>query len=168
MGQVPAGFRFPDTLDQYGVPHGEADASTLANGLDFWWDEFATNRWNCWFDNTGPDGSAGSVTGPGDAGRLPGAPPNLLPDCAGGTNPDSSVGLGDAAKEQYLVDCAEGPDEETGPLDCDWWTPPNRPGSTAASAHSADVAEASEEFADSPEGRAMQRRMEALAAGAGG
>ena len=33
----------------------------------------STNRWNCWFDNTGPDGTPGSVTGSGRRGRPPGA-----------------------------------------------------------------------------------------------
>ena len=29
------------------------------NGTDFWWDEFADNKNNCWYDNTGKDGDAG-------------------------------------------------------------------------------------------------------------
>jgi hypothetical protein len=168
MGQVPAGFEFPEPLDRYGVPHGEAGSQSLSNGLDFWWDEFLSNRWNCWYGNTGPDGTAASVTGSGDAGRLPGAPPNLLPDCAGGTNQDLSLGNGDPAKEAYLVDCSEGPDEDTGPLDCDWWQPPTRPGSAAAAARSGEVATASQRFQLSSEGRALRKRMEAIAAGEGG
>ena len=35
----------------------------------------SANTGNCWFDNTGPDGTAASVTGPGDAGRRPGTRP---------------------------------------------------------------------------------------------
>jgi len=168
MGQVPPGFTFPDALDRFGVPHGEAGRETLPNGTDFWWDEFLSNRWNCWYDNTGPGGTPASVTGSGDAGRSPGLPPNLLPDCSGGENQDLSIGLGDVAKEYYLVDCSEGPDENTGPLDCDWWTAPDRPGSAAARRRSREVARASRAFAGTPEAQRLRQRMEALAAGAGG
>jgi len=168
MGQVPPGFEFPEALDRYGVAHGEAGSQSLPNGVDFWWDEFPSNRWNCWYGNTGPDGTAGSVTGSGDAGRTPGLPPNLLPDCAGGTMQDLSLGNGDVAKEAYLVDCANGPDEDTGPLDCDWWTTPPRPGSAAAESRSREVAVASQRFRLTPEARELRERMEALAGGKGG
>jgi hypothetical protein len=167
MGQVPAGFRFPDALDRYKIPHSEDGRQQLPNGLDFWWDEFPTNRWNCWWGNTGPDGTP-VVTGPGDAGKLPGLPPNLLPDCAGGTNRDMSVGTGDVAKEAYLVECSNGPDEDTGPLDCDWFTPPARPGSAAAQARRREVLAASQQFEGSAAGKALRERMEAIAAGKGG
>ena len=94
----------------------------MPNGIDFWWDEFASNTGNCWFDNTGPDGTAASVTGSGEAGRQPAAQPQVLPsDCA------TSVGGDDAAKLGYLVECSNGPDDDTGPIDCDWWTTPPQP-----------------------------------------
>jgi hypothetical protein len=167
MGQVPAGFEYPAPLDRYGVPHGDvANRVTLPNGTDFWWDEFLSNRANCWYDNTGPDGTPASVTGPGDAGRAPGLPPNLLPDCGSGENEDLSIGNGDVAKEAYLVDCAEGPDDETGPLDCDWYTPPPRPGSPEAAARSREVAAASRQFEATAEAQRLRKRMQALAAGA--
>jgi hypothetical protein len=168
LGQVPAGFTFPAALDQFGVPHGDAGAKALPNGNDFWWDEFPSNTANCWYDNTGPDGQAGSVTGSGQSGKLPGLPPNPLPDCDGGKDPSMSVGNGDPGKEKYLVECSEGPDEDTGPLDCDWWTPPPRPGSEEAAARRRAFVRASRAFAASEEGRHLQQRMEALAAGAGG
>src|SRR4051812_23805192 len=117
MGQVPAGFRFPAKLDQYGVPHSRQGQTPMPNGNDFWWDEWDSNTGNCWYDNTGPDGKPGSVTGPGDAGNSPADPPNVLPDCAGGRDPSSSVGGGDVAKIGYLIDCGNGPDQDTGPLD---------------------------------------------------
>ena len=45
------------------------------NGVDFWWDQFPDNRNNCWYENTGRDGTAATVT------SAPPAP--LLPsDCA--------------------------------------------------------------------------------------
>jgi hypothetical protein len=168
MGQVPAGFEFPEPLDRYNIPHGDEDSATLPNGLNFWWDEFLSNRKNCWYANTGPDGTAASVGSSGNAGGLPGLPPNLLPDCAGGSNPDLSVGTGDVAKEAYLVECSNGPDEDTGPLDCDWWTPPAKPGSAAAQARARSVAAASQRFATSAEAAALRTRMETLAAGAKG
>jgi len=167
MGQVPAGFRFPGALDQFGALHGDRGRGVLRNGNDFWWDEFVTNRRNCWFDNRGFDGTPGTVTGPGGAGRMPGAEPNLLPDCAGGENRDLSLGQGDAAKEAYLLDCASGPDTDTGPLDCDWWTPPPRPGSAEAAERKREFARAARAFVASPEGRRLQQRMEELAGGGG-
>ena len=163
MGQVPAGFRFPSTLDQYGIPHGRAARTPLPNGNDFWWDEFFTNTGNCWFDNTGPDGRPGSVTGPGDAGNAPAEPPNPLPNCAGGRDPSSSVGGGDLAKLAYLVDCADGPDQDTGPLACDWWQTPPRPGSAAAARRKREVATATGRFEATPEADRLRQRMNELA-----
>ena len=69
MGQAPPGFEYPAKLRQYGVPHGDAGSETAPNGTDFWWDEFLSNRWNCWYGNTGPDGTPASVSGPGRRGR---------------------------------------------------------------------------------------------------
>jgi hypothetical protein len=165
MGQVPPGFKYPAKINQFNVPHGSTKGDTLPNGNDFWWDEFTSNRWNCWYRNTGPDGTPGSVTGPGEAGRSPASPPQNLPDCAGGENQDMSRGAGDPAKTAYLVDCSEGPDEDTGPMDCDWWSVPPKPNSQAAERRKAEFAAAARDFADSAEGRRLQARMEALAAG---
>jgi hypothetical protein len=75
------------------------------------------------------------------------------------------VGNGDPAKEQYLVDCAEGPDDETGALDCDWWTPPPRPGSAAARRRSAEFRRAARRFALTNEGIRLRERMDRVAAG---
>ena len=51
---------------------------------------FPSNAGNCWFGNTGSDGTAASVTGPGAAGRLPGDPPQTLPsDCATSVGPST-------------------------------------------------------------------------------
>ena len=167
MGQVPPGFTFPAALDQFGVQHGATGAQRLPNGNDFWWDEFSSNTANCWFGNTGPDGQAASVTGAGDAGRIPGIPPNPLPDCGGGQNPDASTGNGDVAKEAYLVDCSEGPDEDTGPLDCDWWGPPPQPGSSAARERSREFAAAARAFEGTEEAERLRQRMAELVADAG-
>ena len=80
----------------------------MPNGVDFEWDEFSGNTGNCWYGNVNAQGVSGTGTGP-----YPGAPPNVLPsDC------DSSVGPGDAMKTAILIDCSNGPDEDTGPLTC--------------------------------------------------
>ncbi len=163
MGQVPPGFTYPAKLDEYKVPHGDPTREQLPNGTDFWWDEFPTNTGNCWYDNVGRDGTKGSVSGPGDAGRSPALPPNILPDCAGGENPAISIGLGDVAKEQYLLTCAEGPNA-TGPLPCDWYEAPTRPGSAQAAARSRAMAEASKAFARTPQAAELRARMQELAA----
>jgi hypothetical protein len=165
MGQVPAGFEFPAALDQFGVPHGKAGKASLPNGNDFWWDEFASNTGNCWYANTGADGKDSSVTGPGGAGRAPGSPPGPLPDCAGGTDPGASVGQGDIAKEAYLVDCSNGPDDATGPLDCDWWSAPAEPGSPAALRRARAWAVAAHAYEGSAEARRLKARIAALTGG---
>jgi hypothetical protein len=166
FGQVPEGFSFPAPLDRYGVPHSTL-GPTLPNGTDGWWDEFLGNTANCWFRNTGPDGTEATVTGPGPAGATPGLPPQSLPDCSGGEDPSSSTGTGDVAKEQYLLNCSEGPsDSETGESpNCDWYSPPAQPGSEAAKRHNEALAAESAAFEKSEAGRRMRERMEALVAG---
>ena len=32
------------------------------NGIDFWWDSFPENAGNCWYDNTGKNGTKRSIT----------------------------------------------------------------------------------------------------------
>jgi hypothetical protein len=167
MGQKPPGFRYPPGIGKFGSPRSPISARTMPNGNDFWWDEFPSNRWNCWYRNTGPDGSPGSITGPGEAGNLPAPPPPLLPDCANGTNQDLSVGWGDVVKEAYLIECSEGPDSDTGGMACDWWNTPPRPGSAQAASKERESAAAAAEFERSPEAKRLRERMEALAGGGG-
>jgi hypothetical protein len=128
MGRAPRGFRFPRAIAMFGNRYAGGAGRVKPNGTDFWWGEFfPANTGNCWFRNTGADGTAASVTGPGPAGRLPATPPQVLPsDCA------TSAGSNDPAKLAYLVECGDGPDEDTGPADCDWWALPARPRSAAA------------------------------------
>jgi hypothetical protein len=148
MGQVPPGFQFPQALDMFGAPHGSG-AGPLPNGTDFYWNEFRGNTGNCWFDNVGPDGTEGSVTGPGA-----GSPPDILPsDCA------TSVGPGDLAKLLILLDCSEGPDDDTGPLDCDWWQPPPQPASALARQQRRELERAARGVDTTPEGEAVSERM---------
>jgi hypothetical protein len=125
LGRAPNGVRLPPkALNKFGNVHAHDDAQPATpNGNDFWWGEFFdANTGNCWFSNTGANGTAGSVTGPGEAGRSPADPPQALP-----SNCETSVGSDDSAKLEYLIECSNGPDEDTGPNDCDWWVRPSQP-----------------------------------------
>jgi hypothetical protein len=112
MGRSPAGQQMP-------------------NGVDFWWDEFPTNQRNCWGPNVGVDGTPASITS--DPPRAPGdaTTPGYLPvkDC----DSAASAGRGNPQKETVLGACAA--DFEQGSYDstvCDWFTPPEKPGSPQA------------------------------------
>lgn len=104
----------------YGNVMGAApDGTRMRNGVDFWWDNFATNTGNCWYQNSAP-GSA--IT----------SSPSKLPDCSGGTNPSSSVGTGDAANESELVSCFAGiltgsGESQYDPSKCPWFKTPPKP-----------------------------------------
>jgi hypothetical protein len=98
------------------------DGSPQPNGLDFWWDQGGvvvdpSNSGNCWFDNTGRDGTEASVTG------LPsptGTPPDNLPsDCDNSPLPGA---LHDQAAE--LITCSSLPPGDPG---CPWFTTPPKP-----------------------------------------
>jgi hypothetical protein len=161
MGQAPEGFEFPKALDQFGVPHSKIATrangpTSVPNGNDFWWDEFSGNPGNCWFDNTGADGTPGSITGPGS----PSSPPDVLP-----SNCETSVGQGDGARTGYLIECSNGPDDDTGPMDCDWWQPPPKPGSAAAKRKLHRTAAATARWAQSPEAAEVRTRLQELGYG---
>jgi hypothetical protein len=101
------------------APNGTAQP----NGVDFWWDQGGIsidptlNTGNCWYSNTGPDGTAGSVTGlPSPSGV---APNNLPSDCA-----DSpSVGAMNGQVPELLT-CSTVP---FGDPSCPWFTTPPKP-----------------------------------------
>lgn len=157
MGRVPPGFRWPTAIAKFGNEHGNRNAKVLPNGVDFWWDEFAGNNSNCWYDNTGPDGTSESVTGSGA-----GLPPDPLPrDCA------SSRGLGDVVKEAMLLDCVtwmEFKGDGVYPL-CNWFRMPPRPGTSAARREARVQARVARQFAQSEQAKALGARLDALAAG---
>lgn len=94
------------------------------NGVDFWWDSFAGNTGNCWWNNKAAPGK--SVT----------TSPLLLPDCAGGTQPSTSIGTGNPVNEDELVSCFAGyqtsgyPDGNS--TICSWTQTPPKPGSGPA------------------------------------
>ena len=84
----------------------------------------------------------------------------MLPsDCA------TSVGPGDNAKTAYLIDCGDGPDEDTSPLACDWWQPPPPPGSAAAARDQRRTASAAERWEHSVEAEALRDRLAELGYG---
>ena len=99
------------------------------NGTDFWWDSFPTNTGNCWWGNTAAPGK--KVTSNG-----------MLPNCANGTLPITSIGLGNVLAEAELVACLAGyqisgyPNGE--PLICSWPKTPAKPGSAGAARMSTD------------------------------
>ena len=97
----------------------------LRNGVDFWWDEFPDDTGNCWFANTGPDGTNASWTGDPQRFTQPGmSVPHFLPeDCA------TSVGSGNPQKEAVLAYCANA---AIGDESCEWYTQPPKPGSSKA------------------------------------
>jgi hypothetical protein len=80
------------------------------------------------------------------------------------SNCGKSVGNNDTPKIVYLLDCGNGPDEDTGPTDCDWWTRPARPGSPAARSTVLSRAAAADAFERSPEANALRKRLDALMA----
>jgi Right handed beta helix region len=106
----------------YGNVMGRAPDRTRApNGLDFWWDSFAGNTGNCWFDNTGVNGDRASLTATPPLVPVPGQSlPQFLPeDCA------TSVGTGGAAQEAELVNCLGDITFDTNT--CPWFSTPPKP-----------------------------------------
>jgi hypothetical protein len=88
------------------------------NGLDFWWDSFAGNTANCWFDNQAAPGKQVETS------------PASLPDCNHGQNPGSSMGTGTAPQnEAELVQCLAGFSAAGyDPNACPWFKTPSKPG----------------------------------------
>ena len=143
MGIPPRGFEPSPAVDDFG--NHSAVGLRLPNGVDFWWDEFLGNNGNCWYENTGTDGTGRSVTGPG-----PGTPPDLLP---GLPLCETLIGLGDVAKELNLTNCflaREGGEEN--PATCDWFVMPSRPSSAGNRSDRAEATRA-EQAAASGDGR---------------
>ena len=88
------------------APGGEQ----LPNGVDFWWGDQEGDSNNCWFDNTGVDGTAASVT----------EEPDPLPsDCANSAADGPQI-------HQELIECfLEQPT-------CTWAETPPQPGAAPA------------------------------------
>jgi Right handed beta helix region len=80
------------------------------NGLDFWWDPYPGNANNCWYENTGRNGDAASVTS---------LPKTLPSDCA------TSLGTGSTdGQTAELLSCVGVPQGDPA---CPWFTTPPRP-----------------------------------------
>ena len=153
LGLAPPGFKPSPAVDDYG--NHFATGERLPNGVDFWWDEFVGNNDNCWYDNTGPDGTEGSVTGPG-----PGTPPDILP---GKPACDAMVGAGDVAKELNLFNCftaRSGGD----PALCDWFDMPPRPSAARALAYEREQERRASRLTASEDGRQIAEYFERRAA----
>lgn len=93
------------------------------NGTDLWWDSFLLNTGNCWWANKAAPGK--KVT----------SSPDNLPSCAGGTDPDSSVGTTDLVNEAELAACLVGFTlggyPEGDPTTCSWSETPPPPGTSS-------------------------------------
>jgi hypothetical protein len=98
-------------LDGSRKPNGTGDITT--GRTDFWWDQYTGNTGNCWHDNTGPDGTASSVT------STPLAP--LLPAACD----ETSIGTGGPEQEAELLNCFADITFETSA--CPWFTTPSKP-----------------------------------------
>ena len=83
------------------APNGTGDLAT--GRTDLWWDEYTGNTGNCWHDNVGQDGTAGSITSlpPSPPPGSPANAPHFLPHICD----DTSVGAGGPAQEAELVNC---------------------------------------------------------------
>jgi hypothetical protein len=96
------------------------DGAVKPNGLDFWWDSFLGNKRNCWWANTAAPGKKVTTS------------PLKLPNCAQGTMPGGSTGVGDVVNEAELAACFAGftlagyPDGDD--TLCSWTTTPSPPG----------------------------------------
>ena len=152
LGRVPRDFRaFPELYafgNHVGATRGEAP-----NGVDFWWDEGGVGSVvnNCWFDNTGPDGTEASVTGPGA-----GDGNDVLPsNCQNASN-------GDPAKVAYLLSCFLAREGDAPPEECDWYTLPPQPGSLAARSKQQEFAEGAREFLKTARAKQLEDRIDQL------
>jgi hypothetical protein len=101
------------------APNGSASP----NGVDFWWDQGGIivdttpgyTSGNCWYNNTGSNGTAGSVTGLPSPG---GAPPDNLPSsCENSPLPGAQDG-----QVTELLNCMG-----IGAPGCPWFTTPPKP-----------------------------------------
>ena len=100
------------------------DGSSQPNGVDFWWDQGGittdpSNSGNCWFNNTGKDGTAASVTGDPSPSGVP--PDNLPSDC--GNSPLPGPPLSTPKVTELLTCSGDLPGSPT----CPWFTTPPKP-----------------------------------------
>jgi hypothetical protein len=106
----------------YGNKMGVAPGGSVQpNGEDFWWDQGGLivdptfNSGNCWFNNTGTDGTAASITATPSPTGTP--PDNLPSDC----NNSPLIGGSGHGQTAELLAC------NTGAPSCPWFTTPPKP-----------------------------------------
>lgn len=161
MGAVPNGFKPHPGLAKFGNESGLLDPEVpdqLPNGLDYWWDEEPTSDDNCWYDNTGPDGTPESLTADppfNPAGPTPPLPGFLPEECE-----NTGGGPAYAAKAVLLLECyaeweAFSGDEGA----CYWYQMPERPGTAAARAQQRERAEVMTDLAQTPEAKRIEAYM---------
>ncbi len=63
----------------------------------------------------------------------------------------------------YLIDCWNGPDDDTGPTDCDWWRPAPRPTSVSARSENAQRKQAFRNYAETDQAHDLLDRMTGFA-----
>jgi hypothetical protein len=165
MGQVPPNFRMHSGLEKFGnetgLDDGGAIPEALPNGVDFYWDEFPTNDGNCWYDNTGPDGTRASLTGDPPLNPLADTSlPGFLPEnCASSTG---SPVYG--PKALLLLECyAEWEGGTAGDGACDWYTMPAQPGTPKAKANKRAQDREMRELAKTPEAKRINAYYRELA-----
>jgi hypothetical protein len=103
------------------------DGSPSPNGVDFWWDQGGVIKdtdpgytsGNCWYDNTGSDGTAASVTG---VPSPTGTPPDNLPSSCENSPLPGSAPPGGHGQVSELLACTE-----IGGAGCPWFTTPAKP-----------------------------------------
>jgi hypothetical protein len=143
MGQVPPDFKPFAALTKFGNRTSlTGGGGSAPNGVDFWWDEMTANTGNCWFDNTGSDGTAGGVTGD----------PILLP-----SNCETSIGSpAYAGKAPLLLACyAQWETEELEADGCSWFDTPPRPGTLAAEQDARATRDAEKDAAETTDGKIL-------------
>ena len=122
MGQVPPGFKFPAALDQFGVPHGDRGCPDAAQRQ-----RLLVGRVHVQHRRT-----AGTAT-PGPTAQPPASPAPARRAARPGSRrtharlrrrhgPAEQRGRRRHRQGRPTSSTAPmGPDEDTGPLDCDWW-----------------------------------------------
>ena len=153
LGRVPEDFKPFKAMRKFGNRVG-AVRGRAPNGLDFWWDEglLGSVVGNCWYDNVGPNGKPGSVTGPGAGEGADKLPSN----CA------KSEGTGDSAKVAYLLSCFLAREGDAPPEGCDWYAMPPKPGSRAAQRKQAALAQGVRAFLASERAAKLRSRIDEL------
>ncbi|WP_205695468.1 right-handed parallel beta-helix repeat-containing protein [Conexibacter sp. SYSU D00693] len=152
MGQAPKDFKMHEGVGKFGNKHSPDTTRRMPNGVDFWWDEWAANNGNCWYDNVGVDGTAASITGPGS-----GVLPDLLPRSCG-----SSMGIGDVVKAAVLLNCSmyeDGDKPADRPL-CYWFQMPAKPGTRLAQQDAARQRAAADAFRGTARAKALQAKID--------